>query len=159
MNEESVSTEGDGRDARGRFAKGNRIARGNPSLRRQHALQQAVREACDEGDLVAVMAGLLDAARKGDHIAARLLLEHAVGRPREAEPLLDLGEIPDLSTAGGHREALQLVAAACARGDVDLGSAQRFVDVLGHVAEATLLVDLQARLAALEARPGWRRHQ
>jgi hypothetical protein len=75
---------GNGRDSRGRFAKGNAGGPGNPFARRSAALRKAAAQAISEEDLVALMRKLLQQALGGDVAAARLVLLYAVGRPAEA---------------------------------------------------------------------------
>lgn len=72
------------RDAHGRFLPGNRAGRGNPFARRAAALRTAFYdEACEE-DLRAIARRLLDAAKRGDWVAAKLVLFWTLGRPGEA---------------------------------------------------------------------------
>jgi hypothetical protein len=74
---------GNGRDSRGRFAKGNAGGPGNPYARRCAALRKAAAQAISDEDLVALMRKLLQQALGGDVAAARLVLLYAVGRPAE----------------------------------------------------------------------------
>ena len=81
---------GSGRDARGRFTKGNPGGPGNPYTRQVARLRQALLEALEPEALREVVAALVRAARQGDVPAAKLLLAYAVGRPREmADPELE----------------------------------------------------------------------
>jgi hypothetical protein len=75
---------GNGRDSRGRFAKGNAGGPGNPFARRCAALRKAAVEAIGEEDLAALMRKLVQQALAGDVASARLVLLYAVGRPAEA---------------------------------------------------------------------------
>ncbi len=74
----------DGRDSRGRFAKGNSGGPGNPFARRSAAFRTAVIEAVGEEGLAQVVEAMVAKARGGDVGAASLLLSHVVGRPSEA---------------------------------------------------------------------------
>jgi hypothetical protein len=83
--EPSPSPNGDnGRDRRGRFAKGNRGGPGNPFARRIAAFRRALCEVVSEDDLHDLGRRLLDLAKGGNLVAARLLLAYTVGRPTDA---------------------------------------------------------------------------
>lgn len=70
-----------GRDARGRFAKGNAGGPGAPHARRVAQLRAAMLEAVSEEDLKAVVSAMVKAARGGDVQAARVLLDRLLGPP------------------------------------------------------------------------------
>ena len=79
------STNGsNGRDAAGRFAKGNAGGPGNPFARRVARLRASLLDAVSEEDLGEVVAGLMQAAKKGDVAAAKLLLSYVLGQPTPA---------------------------------------------------------------------------
>src|SRR5262245_55795769 len=84
----------EGRDAGGRFARGNRGGPGHPHARRVAALRSALLEALTPERLRALAERLYDRALGGDTAAAKLLLAYALGRP--APPVdpdrLDLDE-------------------------------------------------------------------
>jgi hypothetical protein len=82
----SPSTNGpDGRDARGRFAPGNRVGKGNPLAGRIAKLRAALIEAVKPGDVQAIARSLVKKARAGEIDAARLLLAYTLGKPIEAD--------------------------------------------------------------------------
>jgi hypothetical protein len=70
-----------GRDGRGRFAKGNRGGPGNPFARRIAQLRRALLAAVSEDDVAAVTRRLLEQAKAGDVAAARVLLAYVIGQP------------------------------------------------------------------------------
>src|SRR5262245_33013348 len=70
-----------GRDARGRFTKGNPGGPGNPFARQTAALRQALIEAVTEADMKAITAQLVLQAKYGDLKAAKLLFEYVIGKP------------------------------------------------------------------------------
>jgi hypothetical protein len=70
-----------GRDQLGMFAKGNRLATGNPQARRAAELRKVLRDATTEEDVRGVWKALTGAAMGGDTVAMRLFLEHTVGKP------------------------------------------------------------------------------
>lgn len=70
-----------GRDARGRFTKGNPGGPGNPFARRVSELRSALLGAVEPTDLADVIQGLVVAAKEGDVAAAKLVLSYLVGQP------------------------------------------------------------------------------
>jgi hypothetical protein len=73
-----------GREPNGLFAKGNRLATGNPQARRAAELRKVLRDATTEEDVRGVWKALTGAAMGGDTVAMRLFLEHTVGKPVQA---------------------------------------------------------------------------
>ncbi len=75
------------RDARGRFAKGNKGGPGNPYARQVANVRSLILEMVSEEDLRSVIKSLITSAQAGNIQAARELLNRLVGRPPEgAEP-------------------------------------------------------------------------
>jgi hypothetical protein len=109
-----------GRDANGRFAKGNPGGPGNPFARRTARLRRAFSEAVSEEDLVAVVQTITRKAKEGDLAAAKLLLAYVVGKPGPViEPdTLDLAEFKHYEEEVRHYRSLPAVAASA-----DLGLA------------------------------------
>jgi hypothetical protein len=80
--EPSPSANGaNGRDQRGRFAKGNAGGPGNPFARRTAQMRRALTMAVSEEDIAAVAAQMLEQAKAGDVAAAKLLLGYVIGQP------------------------------------------------------------------------------
>jgi hypothetical protein len=80
---------GNGRDSMtGRMLPGNRLSVGNrganPTVRRMNELRRVLTDAASDDDIRDVYRSLLVAAKGGDVAAARLLLDHLVGRPKES---------------------------------------------------------------------------
>jgi hypothetical protein len=73
-----------GRDAGGRFTKGNPGGPGNPFARRTAALRKAMVEAVSEEDICEIVQVMKKKAKEGDVAAAKLVLSYVVGRPAEA---------------------------------------------------------------------------
>jgi hypothetical protein len=73
-----------GRDAHGRFTKGNAGGPGNPFARQSAALQRAFRSVVSEEKAQALAQKLMDMALEGNLPAMKLLLTYAIGRPQEA---------------------------------------------------------------------------
>jgi hypothetical protein len=70
-----------GRDARGRFTRGNAGGPGNPFARRTAALRRAFCEAVSEEDMRQMVEVIKLKALGGDLAACKLLLGYCVGRP------------------------------------------------------------------------------
>src|SRR4051794_4887920 len=70
-----------GRDARGRFCKGNPGGPGNPFARRVAELRQVLLDRVDEDRLEALVDKLLEVALAGDVAALKLVLAYTLGRP------------------------------------------------------------------------------
>ena len=73
-----------GREANGRFGKGNQFGPGNPFARRVAQLREAMLEAVGSDDLAAILAKLIEKARAGDVPASKLVLAYAIGKPGTA---------------------------------------------------------------------------
>jgi hypothetical protein len=78
---------GDGRDARGRFTKGNPGGPGCPYARRVAELRSALLAAVDSEAIADVGRKLVEKARAGDLAAAKLLLSYTVGAPQQTVPV------------------------------------------------------------------------
>ena len=75
----------DGRDAEGKFAKGNRGGPGNPFARQTARLRQAALDAVSPEQMSEVFQALHRNAVNGDVAAAKLLLSYTIGKPTAAE--------------------------------------------------------------------------
>jgi hypothetical protein len=71
----------DGRAGNGQFGKGNPGGPGNPFARQTAILRQSIREVATAEEMKAVAAMLVAKAKDGNLAAAKLLLEHAIGKP------------------------------------------------------------------------------
>jgi hypothetical protein len=85
-----------GRLTDGRFAGGNTIARGNPLNRRMATLRSALLDSTTPEDVQAVGAKLAELAKAGDVQAARVYLEHVIGKAPQSVELTG----PDGSALG-----------------------------------------------------------
>lgn len=88
MIESPSPTAANGRSTGGRFAAGNKLAKGNPHAKRVARLRSALLKAVSPADLRDVITALLTAAKGGDVAAARELLQRLLG-PTESIDLLD----------------------------------------------------------------------
>ena len=76
---------GNGRDGRGRFAKGNCVGPGNPHARHVGQLRSALLAAVTREDLEAVIRKLVELAKNGNIQAAKEVLDRCLGKPQEAD--------------------------------------------------------------------------
>jgi hypothetical protein len=72
-----------GRQNNGRFAVGNAGGPGRPPKDVERGYWHALREAITDDDVREVAAALVQRAKAGDVTAARLIVEHTIGRPRQ----------------------------------------------------------------------------
>jgi hypothetical protein len=71
----------EGRDAKGRFAKGNGLGRGNPFARRVAALRSALLEEVDDEKFRRMVRDLVEMALSKDLAAMKLVFQYVLGRP------------------------------------------------------------------------------
>jgi hypothetical protein len=87
-----------GRNDGGQFASGHTFSRGNaggnPNHRRMSELKRALIACGTEEDVQKLYAALLAAALDGDTPAAKLLLDHLVGRPTQPIEVTGPGPAP-----------------------------------------------------------------
>lgn len=126
------ATNGDGRLTDGRFAPGNKLARGNPQHRRMAELRAAALEEATPERVRAMVRKLMALALGGDVPAARLALEYTLGKPPQA---LELSG-PDGGPLGADWEAVRTA----------------ILTALDGFPEAKLAVALSLRRIAAEAR-------
>ena len=86
-------TESYGRDGAGRFAAGNKCARGNPYAKQVQKLRSALLSAVKPSDVRAIMQKLIARAREGDIVAVKEVLDRCIGRPIEADLLDQLSHL------------------------------------------------------------------
>ncbi|QNN24084.1 hypothetical protein HED60_18015 [Planctomycetales bacterium ZRK34] len=92
MNAPIVNGSNGGRDASGRFTRGNPGGPGNPYIRQVAALRAAVLEAVDAESLAAIVHALVEKAKAGDVVAAREIFDRCLGKPKQTLDLdVDVG--------------------------------------------------------------------
>lgn len=106
-----------GRDQAGRFAAGNRCAKGNPFARRMAELRSALISAVTDEDLRDIIKALIEKAKRGDVPAAKEVLDRTLGRPQEADLIQRLEELEAMLTT----RIQAATAGAMADVDVDDG--------------------------------------
>ena len=101
MNAPTTTPFADGRDKRGRFAKGNAGGPGNPHAAQVARLRAALLNAITEDDIRALVERLLELARDGELRAIKEVLDRTLGRPVEADLLERLEQLEALLAQGG----------------------------------------------------------
>jgi hypothetical protein len=80
-----LQTVSNGRQARGRFAPGNKAAQGNGQARKVARFRASMFAAVKAGDVRAIVVKLLEQAKAGEGWAVKLALEYLVGPPRDVD--------------------------------------------------------------------------
>ena len=80
MPDRTVPTGFNGRGPGGKFAAGNKLARGNPVNRRAQRLRIAYVRAVSPADIAALVGAVVAAAKSGDIAAARELCDRVLGK-------------------------------------------------------------------------------
>ena len=96
---------GNGRDAGGRFTKGNPGGPGNPFARRVSRLRSRIVEELTDDELQAIVRKMIADAKDGDKAAAKLLLSYAIGKPTDPVCEPDHVEAHELDTAAATLDA------------------------------------------------------
>lgn len=86
-------TESNGRSSMGRFAPGNRFAKGNPYAAKVAAWRRALTSTVTAGDMKDVIRKLLESAKVGESWAVRELLDRTLGKPIEPDILQRLEQL------------------------------------------------------------------
>ena len=85
--DEPLSPVGSGRDNRGRFGAGNKLAKGNPLNKRTQQIRAALLRAVTPTDIREAAKRIVEQARNGDLRAFSELLDRTLGRPVQADVL------------------------------------------------------------------------
>jgi hypothetical protein len=101
-----------GRDASGRFTKGNRGGPGNPFARQVAEFRKAIIEATTPEKIQAVVAKVEQKALEGDLAAVKIYLAYTVGRPTAA-PDPDSLDVQEASLIQQERALMALLAQFC----------------------------------------------
>ena len=132
------------RGQRGQFAPGNKLSPGRPPGRGPGAEMRAKLAT----DLDAIVDVLRAQALAGDVQAIRIILDRL-------SPALRPAELPtplELPVDGSLADQARAVVQAAADGDLAPSQAAQFITALGGVAKIVETTELEARIAALEAR-------
>lgn len=79
-----------GRDANGRFVKGNPGGPGNPYAKRVARFRQILMEAVTEQDLYDLARKLVEKGKEGDVMATREVLDRLMGKPEGTSEMLQI---------------------------------------------------------------------
>lgn len=119
----SVNPGSNGRGEKGYFAKGNRLAKGNPNNKRMYEIRRMFLDAVDTEAVAMAARRLCAMAQLGDLDAIKILLDYAIGKPPaslelsgpEGEPLdVNIGKVQAviIKALAPYPEARVRVAAA-----------------------------------------------
>jgi hypothetical protein len=72
-------------DAKGRFAKGNKLGRGNPLAGRAAKIRAVLLKQLTPAKAKEIAEALIDQASKGDMAAIKELLDRTIGKPAQAD--------------------------------------------------------------------------
>jgi hypothetical protein len=84
----TTASNGDGRDAAGRFLQGNKYSRGSPIAKKMHAFRNALLEATDPETIQRVIRKMGELGAEGDTVAAKIFLEFTCGKPTQHVELI-----------------------------------------------------------------------
>ena len=73
------------RDSTGRFIAGNKASKGNPLGPMVAKLRSCLLNSVSEADMRAIVAALVEKAKRGDVSAASLLFDRCLGKPLEID--------------------------------------------------------------------------
>lgn len=81
--QKSVNTVSVGQDSKGRFKKGNKLGKGNPSIRKTAHYKRLFDEAITDDLYKKVLQAVAKKAVKGDIQAAKIIIEQGAGKPQQ----------------------------------------------------------------------------
>ena len=87
MSDEPSPTEDNGRDAKGRFGAGNKLAKGNPHNQRAQAIRAALFRAVKPADIREAVEALMKDAKAGDRLALAEILDRTIGTAVQSDLL------------------------------------------------------------------------
>jgi hypothetical protein len=124
---------------------------GNPAGKKPGTRHHATRLVMElmEGGIKDITKKVIEAAKGGDLVAARLVLDRLAPPMRERSIELDL---PDTGTANGIAEAQQTVLEAVGQGELTPGEGQVLAGILEARRKALETEELERRIAALEGK-------
>ncbi|MEM9661707.1 MAG: DUF5681 domain-containing protein [Planctomycetota bacterium] len=141
----------DGRDSAGRFAPGSSgNPRGRPSGPSAWGpkLREAVRGEVSAERIRAIWTAMEDAAIGGDSKAAKIILDHTIGkRPIMADADGPIELDAERIAGGDIGEAVARVMMAAAEGKLEAAEAKTMIEAMAKAAE---VIGFDARLSALE---------
>ena len=148
----SVST-GLKRNAKtGRFVKGTSGGPGNPQLQQLAEYKRVVREAVTPKQLIAVLRTLLEKARGGDILAAKILLDRTLGKVQASPAVADAAavELPTMANTADVVTASNAILKALGEGRLTPDAAAKYATIVELARRTLETFDLAERLAVLE---------
>ena len=118
----------------------------------QAELRRALLNAVGPEDISDLAKQLLADAQNGEVAAAKLVLEHVLGKAPRESVRIDLPEVRDERTA---LEAQAAILAAAARGELSVEAAARLSDIARNSAEASVWLDLAERIERQQRLGSW----
>lgn len=137
-----------GRDSRGKWLPGVSGNRQGRPLGARSRISRRVMETL-EAETQDILGVLIRQAKAGDVTAARFLVSISI--PKAKHMSADVGDLPELDGAAGIADAHEQVVRAMAAGRLDGDTAAQLSSLLAEQRRAVELVNLEARLAKLEA--------
>jgi hypothetical protein len=146
--EQTTKTNPEGRGPNGQFAKGNRGGPGNPYARQVAEFRSRVLHRVKGEDLDAIIDKMVELAKKGDVAAARLVLQHTLGKPvASAHPdRLDRDEVEAFQANAMRQDAFSLVGSTPV--EPVLMAVRELSPAKGEKFKDNLLANIQAQIAA-----------
>jgi len=147
MSEESEKPIYNGRKADGTFGAGNNA---NPAGRpkgSRHKISLLAEKLMGD-DVEAVISTVVNAAKKGDMTAARLILER-VSPPRKDTPISI--ELPEINGVDDVSKAMAFVVKAAANSEIGLSEADALTRLIQGYSASLEMSQLARRVEALEA--------
>ena len=86
-----------GQDGRGRFARGNKLGKGNPLAGRAAKIRAVLLEALKPEDARAIAERLIVNAKAGDLASIREILDRTIGKPATADLLERIEALENLA--------------------------------------------------------------
>jgi len=156
MNRSPTAGNGNGRDRAGRFSAGNKLAKGNPFAKQTQDLRVALFRAVTKKDIKAIILKMVEAAKRGDMIAAREVLDRTIGKASNTELLQRVEHLESLRQKRNRMTILNRIEALeASSSDMQAGPMMRkLMDASNEIPqdEPSLieLEQLSRRLATLE---------